>query len=86
MLRGYQKRKKKDKADGVTISHVWVKRKRAFPMLFLFLQTYFYLFINLGLFRAVPPAYGGSQDRGLIGAVATGLRHSHSNAKSKPHL
>ena len=34
------------------------------------------------LFRATPAAYGGSQARGLIGAVATGLHHSHSNARS----
>ena len=33
--------------------------------------------------RATPMAYGGSQARGLIGA---GLRHSHSNAGSKPCL
>ena len=40
------------------------------------------------LFRAAPMAYGGFQARGLIGAVAVaaGLRHSHSNARSKPHL
>ena len=31
-------------------------------------------------------AYGGSQARGLTGAVATGLGHSHSNAGSKAHL
>jgi len=31
-------------------------------------------------------AYGGSQARGRIGAVATGLCHSHSNAKSEPSL
>ena len=31
-------------------------------------------------------AYGGSQARGVIGAVATGLRHSPSNAGSKPRL
>ena len=31
------------------------------------------------LFSATSAAYGGSQGRGLIGAVATGLRHSHSN-------
>ena len=29
------------------------------------------------LFRALPTAYGGSQARGLIGAIATGLHHSH---------
>ena len=34
---------------------------------------------------AAPAAYGGSQARGLIGAVATGLRQSHSNAGSEPH-
>ena len=38
------------------------------------------------LFRAAPKAYGGSQARGQIGAVANGLRHSHSNARAKLHL
>ena len=36
--------------------------------------------------RATPMAYGGSQARGLIGAVATGLRQSHSNVGSEPRL
>ena len=36
--------------------------------------------------RAAFAAYGGSKGRGLIGAVAAGLRQSHSNAGSKPHL
>ena len=31
-------------------------------------------------------AYKSSQARGQIGAVATGLPHSHSNARSKLHL
>ena len=35
---------------------------------------------------AAPAAYGGSQARGPIGAVATGLRQSHSNAGSEPRL
>ena len=30
--------------------------------------------------------YGGSQARGLIGATAAGLYHSHSNARSNPCL
>ena len=38
------------------------------------------------LSRAAPVAYGGSQARGLIRAVATSLDHSHSNTRSKPHL
>ena len=36
--------------------------------------------------RAAPTAYRGSQARGLIGAVAAGLRQSHSNIGSEPHL
>ena len=40
------------------------------------------LFLAFCLFRATPAAYGGSQARGLIGAVASGLHQSHSNAGS----
>ena len=48
---------------------------------------YFYLFIYfLAVSRAAPVAYGGSQARDLIGAVATGLRQSQHNAGSKPRL
>ena len=36
--------------------------------------------------RAAPTAYRGSQDRGLIGAVASGLRLSASNSGSEPCL
>ena len=34
------------------------------------------------LFRAMPVAYGGSQARGQIGAVAASLHHSHSHSHS----
>ena len=34
-------------------------------------------------FRATPTAYGGSQARGRIGAIATGQHHSHSNTRSE---
>ena len=37
------------------------------------------------LFRASLSAYGGSQARGLIGATAAGLCHSHSKAGSLTH-
>ena len=37
-------------------------------------------------FRATPTVYGSSQATGQIGAAASGLRHSHSNARSEPHL
>ena len=33
-----------------------------------------------------PAAYGSSQARGPIGAVAAYLHHSHSNAVSGPHV
>ena len=52
--------------------------------LFLFF-IFYYLFIYL-LFRATPSAYGNSQARGWIGAVAVGLRYSHSNVLSEPCL
>ena len=38
------------------------------------------------LFRAASVAYGGSQAWGQIRTVAAGLHHSHSNARSEPHL
>ena len=46
---------------------------------------FIYLLIYL-LFRAVPMAYGSSQDRGWIGAAAMSLYHSQSNEGSKTHL
>ena len=38
-----------------------------------------FFFIIICLFRTVPVAYGRSQARGLIEAVAASLYHSHSN-------
>ena len=48
----------------------------------MLISLYTYLFFPrlFAFSRAAPAAYGGSQARGLIGAVATGLRQSHSNA------
>ena len=42
-------------------------------------------FVLFCLFRATP-VYGGSQARGLIGAVASSPHHSHSNPRSEPPL
>ena len=47
---------------------------------------FIYLFFSFGLFRATPMAYGGSQARGPVRAVAAGLHHSHSNSGSKLRL
>ena len=44
------------------------------------------VFKSLKLLGPLPAAYGGSQAKGLIRAVATGLRQSHSNMGSEPHL
>ena len=46
----------------------------------------FYFFFVFAISWAVPSAYGGSQARGLIGAVAAGLHHSHSNLGSELRL
>ena len=46
-----------------------------FPLIYLFI--YLFIFVFLPFSRAAPTAYGGSQARGVIRAVATG--HSHSN-------
>ena len=48
---------------------------------FLFSFSFFFC-----IFKAIPAEYGGSQARGLIGAVAAGLHHSRSHAGSEPHL
>ena len=45
-----------------------------------------FFFCLFAISWAAPAAYGGSQARGQIGAVATGLRQSHSNEGSEPHL
>ena len=49
---------------------------------------FFFFFCLFAFSRASSAAYGGSQARGLVGAVAAGLHHSHShsNAGSEPRL
>ena len=37
-------------------------------------------------FYATPVAYGSCQASSWIGVAAAGLHHSHSNARTKPHL
>ena len=45
-----------------------------------------FCFFGFCLFGAAPTAYGGSQARGPIGAIAAGPHHSHSNSGSEPRL
>ena len=51
---------------------------------FIIYNPFFFFFFAFS--RASPTAYGGSQARGRIGAVATSLCQSHSNTGSEPHL
>ena len=44
----------------------------------------FYLIYSF--FRATAMAYGRSQARGQIRAIAAGVGHSHSNARSQVHV
>ena len=46
----------------------------------------FLLFLSFFLFRAAPTAYGSSQAKGPIRAVAAGLHHSHSHTGPELHL
>ena len=46
----------------------------------------FCLFVWFLFFRAAPAAYGILPARTGIGATAAGLYHSHSNARSEPHM
>ena len=46
------------------------------------LRVNYYFFLNFLLFRAALEACGGSQARGLIGARAADLHHSHSHPGS----
>ena len=69
-------------------AQIWIQ-PLAWELLYLFIYfILFYLFIYLffAFSRAALVAYGGSQFRGRIGAVAAGLHHSHSNAGSHPCL
>ena len=47
---------------------------------------FFFFLVFLLFLWAAPTAYGGSQARGPIGVVATGLCQSHSNAGSELRL
>ena len=52
----------------------------------IFLSYFFFFFCLFAISWAAPAAYGGSQAWGRIGAVATGLHQSHSNAGSELRL
>jgi len=47
---------------------------------------FFFFLVFLPFLGPLLWQYGGFKGRGLIGAVASGLRQSHSNARSEPRL
>ena len=59
-------------------------RRRACEGVFSPVPTLFFCFCAIS--RAASEAYGGSQARGIIRAVAAGLHHSHSTTGSEPRL
>ena len=48
--------------------------------------NYLFFFCPFVFSRTAPTPYGGSQARGLIGAVDASLCHSHSNSESEARL
>ena len=51
--------------------------------IFQIVMNFICIFCLFAFSRAAPMAYGGSQGRGLIGAVAAGLHQSHSSEGSE---
>ena len=50
------------------------------------LFSFLFFFLSFCCFRATPLAYGGSQARGQIRAIAVCLSQSHNKARYKPRL
>ena len=70
---------KKQKQKKKTSVYSYNLHKNSILLLLLF-------FCLFAISWAAPGAYGGSQARGLIGAVVASLRQSRSNAGSEPHM
>ena len=67
--------------------HFKTEKKNSINVFTIFYLALFFVgFVFWAFFRDTLVAYGGSQARGLIGAVAASLCHSHSKTGSKPPL
>ena len=72
----------KDHACHTVVTSVQFPSIRTAPQPLLdFCDTDFFFFFAFS--RSTPAAYGGSQARGRIGAIAAGLHHRHSDAGSE---
>ena len=65
---------------------IWSLKKFLFLIIAFFIVLFSFSFSFFCFLGPHPVAYGGSQARGRIRAVAAGLRPSHSNVRSKPRL
>jgi len=69
------------------LSHAcWLSACLLWGVWCFFIFLFYLFFLSFCHFLATPAAYRGSQARGRIGAIAMGLRQSHSNAGSEPRL
>ena len=81
-----------DGVGGCSLFPAWHFSKRTHTLhggartLSFFLSFFFFFFVLLPFLGLLPVAYGGSQARGRIRAVATRLHHSNSNVGSELHL
>ena len=57
-----------------------ITNRGSYRILFEDVESFYFIFC---LFRAAPMAYGSSQARDQIGAVAASLHHSHSRMGSE---
>ena len=71
---------------GTCVGQVWTLSTVLSVYKFREIIFYFFYFYLFPFPRAAPAAYGGSQARGRIRAVATSLHQSYSNTGSEPHL
>ena len=73
-----------DKTNIMCLLMWWSGKYNAHHGVFL-TRILFCFILFFAVFRAAPAAYRGSQAKGLIGATAAGLHHSHSNVGSLTH-
>ena len=78
-----------------TIFTIWIVYKKmamllkvcpSYELSFFFFFFFFFFCLFASFLGPLRTAYGGSQARGLIGAIAAGLCQSHSNVGSESHL
>ena len=82
-----QQQKKAEKASTKAMYlNMWQSTETILGINYDELHWILFFFCLFAISWATPAAYGVSQARSLIGAAATGLHQSHSNARSEPRL